>query len=80
MLRTVTPAALLMLALTACDRDETRTFALEHLDPGTAMQMIEPYVPGGTSDIRITQRDSGATVSSITVTAPSGLTLTRIAR
>ena len=70
MLRHVAPVALIVVFAACSDDTDTRTFSLEHLEPGTAMQMIEPYVPRGLSNISVTHRDSGATTSTITVTAP----------
>lgn len=57
---------LLPLLLVACEGGtETRTFALQYLHPDEAHSMIEPYVPGGGENMRITRQPA-----SLTITAP----------
>ncbi|MEX1181732.1 MAG: hypothetical protein WEF86_00750 [Gemmatimonadota bacterium] len=61
----------LMLATTTflllgCERGtETRTFALQYLDPEAAQAMIEPYVPAAGTNLRHTTEPA-----SLTITAP----------
>lgn len=46
-MRSVTSLVLVALAVVSCDRSprlETRTFPLQHLEPGTAQGIIQPYV------------------------------------
>ncbi|MGH7445226.1 MAG: hypothetical protein ACREKM_10130 [Longimicrobiales bacterium] len=55
-----------MLLLAGCDGGlETRTFALEYMQPDIAFKMIEPYVPGGAENMRMTERPAA-----LTITAP----------
>ncbi|HEX6590012.1 MAG TPA: hypothetical protein VF039_13490 [Longimicrobiales bacterium] len=68
------PMLALLFALPACRGDETRTFELSQMEPDAAMELVEPYVPGGTSDMRVVRNGSRAT---LTVTAP-GLRLAQI--
>lgn len=64
-MRTAMAVAALLL-FTACeDGLETRTFRLQHMQADEAMMMIEPYVPGGAENLRMTQQPA-----SLTVTAP----------
>lgn len=55
-----------MLLLAGCDGGlETRTFPLEYMQPDVAFSMIEPYVPGGAENMRMTERPAA-----LTITAP----------
>jgi len=55
----------LLTALAACaDRGrDARTFELSHLDPAQAQEMLEPYVEGGATNIRRSDRPRAVTVT-----------------
>lgn len=73
-MRTLMMAAA-MLLLAGCDSGpETRTFPLEYLQPDVAFEMIEPYVPGGAENMRLTERPAA-----LTITAP-GVRLEQVAQ
>lgn len=59
--------AALIVLLSGCSAggSDTRTFALTHIDPDQAMQLVEPYVPGGQENITGTRSPA-----SLTITAP----------
>jgi hypothetical protein len=56
----------LVALLVACNGGrETRTFELQHMDPDEAHLMLEPYVPGGGDNMRLTREPAA-----LTITAP----------
>lgn len=59
----MTTAMLLMIGCQA--GTETRTYELQHIRPEEAFGMLEPYVPGGGDNMRLTN-----TPPALTITAP----------
>lgn len=58
---------MILMLLAACDGGvETRTFALQYMEPEQALAMIGPYVPDAENNMRVTRQPS-----SLTVTAPA---------
>lgn len=65
-MRTVMVAAAVLMLVGCDDGFDTRTFELQHMSPDDAIGMIEPYVPGGTENIRGTRQPA-----TLTITAPA---------
>lgn len=64
-MRTLIVATAIVL-VGGCDSGpQTRTFPLAYMEPDVAFEMIEPYVPGGAENIRMTERPAA-----LTITAP----------
>jgi len=59
-----TGAMLVIATFTACDPGpEPRTFPLGHMSPENARLLIEPYVPGGGENIRMSDQPPALTVA-----------------
>jgi hypothetical protein len=59
-----TSAMLVIATLAACDPGpEPRTFPLGHMSPENARLLIEPYVPGGGENIRMSDQPPALTVA-----------------
>lgn len=59
-----TGAMLVIATFTACESGaDARTFPLGHMSPDNARQLIEPYVPGGAENIRISEQPPALTVA-----------------
>lgn len=63
--RLLSTCAMLAIAIfTGCDsRTETRTFLLEHMSPPNARNLVEPYVPAGSANVRISSNPPALTVA-----------------
>jgi hypothetical protein len=67
MMRRLTMAGVLLAstAFAACDdrNNETRTFRLDHMSPHSAGELVAPYVPAGSTLVRVSQTPAAITIS-----------------